>query len=95
MAREGTVGTHINVGKASVALGIVLGGWHLLWSLLVAGGWAQTIVDFVLWMHFIKPIYVIEPFEFMRAVILVLVTGAAGLAVGATFAVAWNALHKV
>jgi hypothetical protein len=33
-------------------------------------------------MHFIKPIYVIEPFEITRAIILILVTAAIGFVFG-------------
>lgn len=87
--------TQINAGKAGLVLGAVFGGWHLCWSVLVALGWAQPAINFVFWMHFIKPIYVIEPFEFVRAVILIVVTGGVGFVIGWVFALIWNALHKV
>jgi len=45
-------------------------------------------------MHFIKPAYVIEPFEISKAIILVLVTAAIGFVAGAVGAWAWNLLHK-
>jgi hypothetical protein len=32
----------------------------------LAVGHAQTLLDFMLWMHFIKPVYVIEPFSLGR-----------------------------
>ncbi len=60
----------MNVCKAGLVLGFVLGGFHLCWSILVALGWAQPVIDFVFWMHFIKPIYVIEPFAIAKAAIL-------------------------
>ena len=87
--------TQINARKAGLVLSAVFGGWHLCWSLLVALGWAQPVINFVFWMHFIKPIYVIEPFEFVRAVILIAVTGGVGFVIGWVFALIWNALHKV
>ena len=37
------------------------------------------MIDFVLWMHFIKPNYVIAPFDLATAIILVLMTSHAGL----------------
>ncbi len=84
----------INVRKAGLVLGFVLGGWHLCWSILVALSWAQSVIDFVFWMHFIMPIYVIEPFEVARATILIVVTAGVGFFIGSAFALVWNALHK-
>lgn len=72
---------HINVGKAGLVLGAVIGGWHLCWSMLVALRLAQPVIDFVFWMHFIKPIYVIEPFAIVRAAILLIVTAAVGFVI--------------
>jgi hypothetical protein len=85
---------HINVGKAGLVVGAVYCAWHLCWSVLVALRLAQPIIDFVFWMHFIKPIYVIEPFDIVRAAILVAVTSGIGFAIGSVFALIWNALHK-
>jgi hypothetical protein len=45
-------------------------------------------------MHFIKPIYVIEPFEIAKAVILLVTTAGIGFVIGSVFALVWNALHK-
>ena len=84
----------MNIWKAGFVLGVLVGGWHLCWSLLVALRWAQPVIDFVFWMHFIKPIYVIEPFEVDRAMILIGVTIGAGFVIGSVFALIWNALHK-
>jgi polyferredoxin len=66
----------------------------LCWSIFVALRLAQPVIDFVFWMHFIKPIYVIEPFEIVRAAILLIVTAGVGFIVGSVFALIWNALHK-
>ena len=84
----------MNVRKTGLVVGFILGGWHLGWSILVALKWAQPVADFVFWMHFIKPIYVIEPFEIARAAILLVATAGIGFVVGSVFALIWNALHK-
>ena len=86
--------TRIHVGKAGIVLGALLAGWHLCWSALVASGWAQPVIDFVFWMHFIKPIYVIEPFDIARAAILVVLTGGLGFVIGSIFVLIWNGLYK-
>lgn len=85
---------HIGVAKAGLVIGLLAGGWHVCWSILVAIGIAQPVIDFVFWMHFIKPVYVIEPFELGRAAVLVVVTGLLGFAIGSVFALVWNASRK-
>jgi hypothetical protein len=53
--------------RTGLALGALIGLWHLSWSILVAFGWAQPFIDFVFWMHFLKPPYVVQPFNFATA----------------------------
>jgi hypothetical protein len=67
---------------------------HLCWALVVAAGWAQSVVNFILWMHFIKPIYLIEPFNIGTAVVLVAVTACTGFVMAFLFGMLWNHLHR-
>ena len=60
--------------KAGLALGLILGLWHLTWSLLVAIGVAQVFLDWIFRLHFIQPPYTIAPFRFGLAVALIAVT---------------------
>ena len=78
---------------AALILAILLGGWHLGWSALVAAGWAQPLIDFIFWIHFIRPVYVIEKFNIAVALLLVGVTAAIGYVIGWIFAMLWNKLH--
>ena len=82
------------VHSAGLALGSLLGGMHLLWALLVASGFAQPVMDFIFWLHFIRPVYVIEGFDVARAAGLVALTAAIGYAMGVAFALLWNRLHR-
>jgi len=80
--------------KVGVALGVLMGGWHLLWSLMVATGFAQPLLNFVFWIHFIKPVYVVEPFRLELAAVLIVVTTAIGYLLGYCFAAIWNWIHR-
>jgi hypothetical protein len=81
--------------RTGVAVGLFLGGWHLVWALLVASGWGQPLIDFVLWLHMIHLPYVVGPFQLLPAALLVVLTGLSGYLLGWLFAVAWNSAHRV
>jgi hypothetical protein len=82
-------------GSAGFALGSLLGGLHLLWVLLVATGWAQPLMDYIFWLHYIRPVYVIEALDPLRGAGLVLLTTTIGYVVGCAFAFLWNHYHHV
>ncbi|MGA8144684.1 MAG: hypothetical protein WB987_12405 [Candidatus Acidiferrales bacterium] len=84
----------VNPNKAGIVLGTLTGGWHFLWAILVAAGWAQWVLDFVFWMHFLKPPYVVGPFHLSIALVLILVTTSAGYAVGYILGLLWNWIHR-
>jgi hypothetical protein len=62
--------------------------------LLVAVGWAQWIINFVFWIHFLKPPYVVGPFYPRVALILIVVTTAIGYPVGYSLGLMWNWVHR-
>ena len=84
----------INPVRSGLAVGAVVGLWHLTWSLLVAFGWAQRVIDFVFWMHFIKPVYVVEAFDPATAMVLIAITSTVGYIIGAVFGLIWNSVHR-
>ncbi len=80
--------------KVGFVVAMLFGAWHLLWALLVALHLAQPIIDFVFWLHFIKPVFVVEPFSAVRALVLLVTTALIGYVLGAVFALLWNRLHR-
>jgi hypothetical protein len=84
----------VNANKTGLVFGLMLGGWHTLWAALVAFGCAQTLLNFVLWLHFIKPIYVIDEFHIRIAVGLIAITATIGYVLGFIAALLWNAIHR-
>ena len=84
----------IHPNKVGLSLGILLGGFHLLWALLVLFGYAQQLIDFIFKVHMIEPAYFISPFNLTMAVTLIIVTAIVGYIIGYIFALVWNKLHK-
>jgi hypothetical protein len=81
---------HISPIKTAAAVGTVMGLWHAIWVTLVGLGWARSVMDFVLQLHFIKLDYALAPYAATTAGALILLTFAVGAAFGFLFAVIWN-----
>ena len=80
--------------KTGLVLAALYGGWHLLWATLVALGWAQAILNFVFWMHFLASPFKVQAFQPGVALILILVTTLLGYVLGYVLGVLWNWIHK-
>ena len=81
---------HVSPTKAGIAVGTVIGLWHVIWVTLVGVGWAKPVMDFVLRLHFINLQYDLAPYSAATAGALVLLTFTVGAAFGFVFAVIWN-----
>lgn len=67
---------------------------HLIWIILVFTNLAKPVIDYVFWMHFIKPLYEIVPFNVYTAINLLLIVACVGFLVGYLFAKAFNLLSS-
>lgn len=83
----------LGIHGAGLVFGLLLGGLHFLWALLVASGFAQRVIDLVFWLHFIRPAWQIDSFEAGRAAGLVAMTSAIGYVIGAALAFLWRRLQ--
>ena len=81
--------TMTSPNKIGLAIAALMGGWHIIWSLLVLAGWAQPLIDFVFWAHMIRPIYVVQAFAPVVAFTLVAITAVIGYGFGYIGAVLW------
>jgi hypothetical protein len=83
-----------NPNKLGLVLAILLGGWHLVWSILVATGLGQMLSDFVLWAHMIHLAVRIGPFDVTASITLIVVTTILGYALGYIASLVWNRTHR-
>ncbi len=86
---------HETIERQKRCLDIRTGDRRLPSVLVIAGchGMGPTVINFILWIHFIKPIYMIEPFEYARAALLLILTSVIGGVVGLLAASIWNRLQ--
>lgn len=84
---------HINPTKAGLAVGTLMGGLHIVWSLLILFGWAQGLVNFSMWAHMVSVPFAVKAFDFSAAVMVVVVAAIIGYIIGFVFARIWNRMH--
>jgi hypothetical protein len=83
-----------NANKVGLVLAILLGGWHLVWSILVATGVGQVLYDFILWAHMIHLAVKIGPFDLTASITLIVVTAIFGYVIGYIASLVWNRMHR-
>jgi len=74
--------------------GLLIGSFHLLWSLLVFLGLAQWGMDFILGLHFLSNPYRVLPFNFVTAISLLIITALVGFVVGYISTLVWNKMVR-
>jgi len=84
----------IKPNKAGLVVAALIGGWHLVWVILVALNCAQPLISFIFWAHMIRPVYVVAPFDAVAAVTLLVITFFSGYVFGYIGGSLWNRLHR-
>jgi hypothetical protein len=80
--------------KVGLVFAALIGGWHVMWMLLVLTKTAQPLLNFIFWAHMITPIYIIKPFDPIAAVTLLVMTSVTGYIFGYIGAIIWNKIHQ-
>lgn len=77
-----------------IIVGAFVGLMHLVWSTIVALGFAQGLIDWIFGLHFLENPYVVSSFDMTKAATLVIVTSLVGYFMGWVFATIWNMVAK-
>jgi hypothetical protein len=85
---------YIHPTKNAITFAVLFGGFHLTWSILVALGLAQALIDFIFWAHMFSLPFVVKGFDVTAAFTLIVVTSILGYLFGYLMAIIWNRLHR-
>ncbi|MDP3764440.1 MAG: hypothetical protein Q8Q95_02355 [bacterium] len=83
----------LNKNKTGLAVGLFMGLWHAVWSLLVSADFAQRFLDMVYGLHFLNNPHTVSAFMMVNAVKLIVFTAVMGYVIGFVFAFIWNKGH--
>jgi len=83
--------THtLSAHRAGATVAIFVGGIQVLWSLLVALGLGEILIDFMSALHFVNITFSIAEFNLVTALASVAVKSTAGYFFGLILATIWN-----
>jgi hypothetical protein len=74
--------------------GLLLVAWHAVWALMVLLGWAKPLLDFVFGLHFLTNPYVVKPFSWGNALMLIVFVFVVWFVLGYVATLAWNKMQK-
>ncbi len=80
--------------SVGLAFGGALGLWHLTWSILIAVGLAQPLLDLVFDLHMLEPAFLVQTFSLQKAAGLVILTSVIGYVMGYILGYIWNMVQK-
>lgn len=84
----------VHPNKAGLAVGAFFGLAHIVWSVLVAVGSAQAVLDFIFRIHMVDAGFSVGEFSLDLAATLVVATAVWGYIVGWVLATFWNWAHR-
>lgn len=84
----------LNQKRVALVFGSFVAITHLVWSVIVGFGWAESFLDFIFGMHFIVSPHIVLDFNLATAVGLIVLAFAVAYVVGYIFATIWNHFHK-
>ncbi|MBI5457329.1 hypothetical protein HY971_01205 [Candidatus Kaiserbacteria bacterium] len=82
-----------NAHKAGLVGAIMLGGFHVVFSVLILLGWAQPLVNFSMWAHMVQSGPAFLPFDAVASLTVIVVAACIGYAVGFILSTVWNKVH--
>ena len=84
----------INGNKLGLVLGTFFALLHVIWALIIAVGYGEQLIEWILPLHFIDILVGVTAFSIMNALILVVMAFIGGYIIGWLYAWIWNMFNK-
>jgi len=84
----------LNNNKVGLTTGIVAAIIHLLWAVIIALGWGQSVTDWLLKTHLVISDYTITDFSLGLALILIVQSFVVWYILGWLLAWVWNWVNR-
>ena len=81
---------NLNKNKVGLTVGVFVAIFHALWAVLVALGFAQTLINWVLPLHFVDMLVSVIAFTWVNALLITVMSFVGGYIMGWIFAALWN-----
>lgn len=81
--------------KVALLFGIMAGGVHVVWSILVLIGLAEPLLNLILWLHMLSIPHQITGFNVTQSLLLIGITFIIGYAAGFMAATVWNKVNRI
>lgn len=79
--------------KAGLSVGLFVGVVHTVWAILVALGWAKTLMNWSMNWHMVESSWSVKAFDLTSALTLIIVGVLVGYVLGFAFSTIWNKVH--
>lgn len=84
----------LKTGSTAMVFGLFVALMHAVWMLMIFIGVAQMYMNWIFGLHLVSNPFIVMPFNFGSAVMLIIFTFVVGYIMGWVFAAIWNRLHK-
>mgnify|MGYP000258193954 CR=1 FL=1 len=92
--KKNSMKSNNKIFQAGLVWGLSLSSIHLIWLILIILSWAQPIMDFVFKLHMLNSPFQVQPFNWLFAIGLLLLTFTVGACSGLAFTFFSNATKE-
>lgn len=84
----------VNTNKLGLVFAVLMGGVHVIWSIVVFFGLGQPLLNFIFWAHMVSVPFHVGLFSMTASLSLIAIMSALGYLVGCIVGMVWNKVYS-